>query len=236
MLHGLAKKVDFYEKLAMKGIQIHTEIKEKCPLVRLGAIFCQVKIEEDNSAIWTDILAVQEVLKSTTKIEEVSQHPVNSQTRDAYRSCGKKPGRYRPSAEALMRRVLQGKDLYRINNVVDMINMVSIETGFSIGGYDVDKIEGNIELGIGKENEPYVGLGRGTLNIHKLPRFKDDLGAFGSPTSDSERTGVSASTQNFLMIFLDFGKNEALESAMDRAKEALLNYCSATNIEMKLIE
>jgi DNA/RNA-binding domain of Phe-tRNA-synthetase-like protein len=124
----------------MKMITIHSEIKEKCPAIRLGAIFCTVKIEEDNSAIWTDILAVQEALKSIAKIEEVSQHPVNSQTRDAYRRCGKKPGRYRPSAEALMRRVLQGKDLYRINNVVDMINMVSIETGFSIGGYDADKI------------------------------------------------------------------------------------------------
>jgi DNA/RNA-binding domain of Phe-tRNA-synthetase-like protein len=220
----------------MKMITIHSEIKEKCPAIRLGAIFCTVKIEEDNSAIWTDILAVQEALKSIAKIEEVSQHPVNSQTRDAYRRCGKKPGRYRPSAEALMRRVLQGKDLYRINNVVDMINMVSIETGFSIGGYDADKIEGDIELGIGKENEPYAALGRGAFNIHKLPRFKDDLGAFGSPTSDSERTGVSSSTQNFLMIFLDFGKNEILEPAMNRAKEALSNYCSATDIEMKLIE
>lgn len=236
MLHGLAEKIDFCEKIRMKEIYIHEEIKEKCPATRLGIISCKVKVEVDNAAIWTEILTIQDALKSTTKIEEISQHPVNSQTRDAYRSCGKKPGRYRPSAEALMRRVLQGKDLYRINNVVDMINMISIATGFSIGGYDIDKIQGNVELGIGKENEPYVGLGRGVLNIHKLPRFKDDLGAFGSPTSDSERTGVSLSTQNFLMIFLDFGKNEALESAMDRAREALTNYCYAKNIEMKLIQ
>ena len=74
--------------------------------------------------------------------------------------------------------------------------MISIKTGFSIGGYDAAKIEGDIELGIGKENEPYEGLGRGVLNIHKLPVFRDEQGAFGSPTSDSERTGVSQQAKN----------------------------------------
>lgn len=219
----------------MKTIQINSQLKEKCPELRLGIISCTVHVSEETTLLWEEITEVQDQLKSDFQIEKISQHPVNGKTRDGYRACGKKPGRYRPSAEALMRRVLQGKDLYKINNIVDMINMISIQTGFSIGGYDADKIQGDIELGIGNENEPYAGLGRGALNIHKLPVFRDEQGAFGSPTSDSERTGVSSETKSFLMIFLDFGSNEELTKGMESAKNAISRYCNGINFNQKII-
>jgi len=231
----LKKKLNFAENYGMKDISINKELKEKCPELRLGVISCEVQVSEETTTLWEEIRTVQENLKSNFQIEQISQHPVNGETRNGYRSCGKKPGRYRPSAEALMRRVLQGKDLYQINNIVDMINMISIQTGFSIGGYDAVKIQGGVELGIGKENELYEGLGRGVLNIHKLPVFRDEQGAFGSPTSDSERTGVSEETERFLMIFLDFGASEQLIIGMEAAKEAIRKYCGGTNFEEMII-
>lgn len=83
-------------------------------------------------------------------------------TREAYKRCGKDPGRYRPSAEALRRRLMRGIPLYQIDTLVDLINLVSLRTGHSIGGFDADKIQGNrLELGIGKAEEPFEGIGRG---------------------------------------------------------------------------
>jgi DNA/RNA-binding domain of Phe-tRNA-synthetase-like protein len=127
---------------------------------------------------------------------------------------------------------LQGKGLYRISNVVDVINLVSISTGYSIGGYDQGRIHGEVELGIGKEGEPYEGLGRGVLNIHKMPVFRDDEGAFGSPTSDSERTNVRPDTQRFLMVFLDFGgDDQARTQAVELAEGYLSRFCGGSAFE-----
>ncbi len=220
----------------MKTIQISEEIKTKCPNLRLGGIECDVVSEPSSEAFWKEVEKYQDEIRNSIEIESISSHPVNGATRIGYKVCGKKPGRYRPSAEALLRRVLQGKDLYRISNVVDMINLVSFSSGFSIGGYDVDKIQGDVVLGIGKENEPYEGLGRGVLNIYKLPVFRDGEGAFGSPTSDSERTGVKANTSRFLMIFLDFGHHDSLEKQMERAQRYLEEYCQGKSFESKIIE
>ena len=91
--------------------------------------------------------------------------------------CGKDPSRYRPSAEALIRRVLQGKPLYQKNTFVDLINLASIAYGYSIGGFDADKFVGDtLTLGVGKAGEPYEGIGRCVLNIEGLPVYRDELG------------------------------------------------------------
>jgi DNA/RNA-binding domain of Phe-tRNA-synthetase-like protein len=137
------------------------------------------------------------------------------------------------SAEALLRRVVQGKGLYRVNNVVDLLNLVSVSTGFSIGGYDAEKIAGEVVFGIGRENEPYEGIGRGELNIESLPAFRDNLGAFGTPTSDSVRTSVTWNTKRFLMIIIDFGALPELEDATELAVNLLKKYAGATNMEIK---
>ena len=82
--------------------------------------------------------------------ETIRQTGTVKATKDAYRALGKDPNRYRPAAEALMRRVANGKTLYQISNAVDILNYISIKTGFSICGYDADLISGNISLGIGE--------------------------------------------------------------------------------------
>jgi DNA/RNA-binding domain of Phe-tRNA-synthetase-like protein len=133
--------------------------------------------------------------------------------------------------------VVKSSEIYQINNVVDLLNLVSISTGFSIGGYDAEKIEGDIIFGIGEKNEPYTGIGRGELNIEFLPVFRDATGAFGTPTSDSVRTSVSLETKRFLMIIVDFGGEELqLSEATDLAVALLEKYAGAVNFEIKLIK
>ena len=115
------------------------------------------------------------------------------------------------------------------------MNLVSISTGFSIGGYDAGKIEGDIVYGIGRPNEPYFGIGRGELNIEGMPVFRDKKGAFGTPTSDSERTSVSMETRRFLMIIIDYAGSVQLKEATDFAKRLLEKYAQSTDFEIKNI-
>jgi DNA/RNA-binding domain of Phe-tRNA-synthetase-like protein len=115
--------------------------------------------------------------------------------------------------------------------VVDVLNLVSVDTGFSIGGYDAHTISGDILMGIGMKREPYDGLGRGELNIVNMPVFRDSLGAFGTPTSDSERTGVRDGTKRFLMVIISFHGREGLPQAGQLAVELLTRFASASDIE-----
>ena len=221
----------------MKKISIHPTLQEKCPSLQLACIEHSVSIhskeQSEHPELWDRIDTKIQELKDNLTIELIGQLPNIRASREAYKILGKEPSRYRLSAEALLRRIVKGKGLYQINNAVDLLNLVSISTGFSIGGYDLDKIEGDVVLGIGQTDEPYEAIGRGTLNIEFLPVFRDDKGAFGTPTSDSVRTMVTNSTQRFLMVILDFGGNAALNNsighqplsdAVELANELLTTY------------
>jgi DNA/RNA-binding domain of Phe-tRNA-synthetase-like protein len=114
--------------------------------------------------------------------------------------------------------------------------MVSIQTGFSIGGYDFNKIKGEVLFDVGHEGEPYSGVGRGQLNIEGLPVLKDEEGSFGSPTSDSMRTSVSFETKRFLMVFFAFGNHEKLLNAMHMSVDLLKEYALAENFSQLMLE
>jgi len=219
----------------MRKITISDELAGKVSELQLSCILCDVVPVPVNVQLWDEIQQRIDEIASTISIEQISQLPAISASRKAYKACGKDPARYRLSAEALLRRVVNRNELYQINNVVDALNLVSISTGFSIGGYDDDKIEGDVVFGIGQPGEPYFGIGRGELNIEGMPVFRDANGAFGTPTSDSERTSVSQETKRFLMIIIDYAASSQLAEATDLAKNLLEKYAQATNIEIKNI-
>jgi DNA/RNA-binding domain of Phe-tRNA-synthetase-like protein len=219
----------------MSKITVSVELAQKVPQLELACIECDVELQPVNEELWNEIQYKIIELNSKFQIEDISKIPAILASRKAYKACGKDPARYRLSAEALLRRVVNRNEIYQINNVVDLLNLVSISTGFSIGGYDADKIEGDIIYGIGKPNEPYIGIGRGELNIEGMPVFRDEKGAFGTPTSDSERTSVSMQTKSFLMIIIDYAVSQKLNEATDFAKKLLEKYAQATNFEIKNI-
>ncbi len=215
-------------------IKVEEELQNACPNLKLGILQCSVIVQPTSEALQTEIKNGIENLQANFKIENISQRQVIQASRKGYKACGKDPARYRLSAEALLRRVIQGKGLYQINNVVDALNLVSIKTGYSIGGYNFDKINGQITLGIGKEGEPYEGIGRGALNIAKLPVLRDETGAFGTPTSDSLRTSISNEASNFLMVFYDFDGQGALKEALDLSVVLLDDHCGGGDFEMTI--
>lgn len=105
--------------------------------------------------------------------------------------------------------MLQGKKLYQIDTLVDLINLASIAYGYSIGGFDADKFSGDtLTLGVGREGEPYEGIGRGMLNIAGLPVYRDAIGGVGTPTSDNERTKIDINTRRVLVLVNGYDGNE----------------------------
>ncbi len=217
-------------------ISFSSSAKSTFPNLRLGCIECTIEVQKDNTTLWEEINLATKELELKLDTPDISTLPAIQSTRQAYKAAGKDPARYRPASEALLRRVVKGKGLYQVNNVVDLLNLVSIRSGYSICGYDVSLIQGDIELGIGKEGEPYEGIGRGVLNIQNLPVFRDEVGAFGTPTSDSTRTMVRASTTRFLMIFLDFGSHSHLEYSMAEAVDLLINYAGGKDFKEQIIK
>ena len=195
----------------MITIQVSDEIRERCPEFVGAAVFADVDNSQFSSELWQEIDSFIDDYRNRYTIDSIKQMPSIEATRTAYRRCGKDPSRYRPSGEALVRRTLQGKELYRVNTLVDLINLASIAYGYSIGGFDADKIVPDshlsLTLGIGREDEPYEGIGRGPLNIAGLPVYRDALGGIGTPTSDHERTKLSLETTHLLTIVNGYDGN-----------------------------
>ena len=162
----------------------------------------------------------------------IKELPGVEATRRVYRACGKDPSRYRPSSEALIRRVVQGKDLYQIDTLVDMINLASMKFGYSIGGFDADKFVGDtLTLGIGRKDEPYEGIGRGILNIEGMPVYRDAKGGVGTPTSDHERTKIELGTTHLLTLINGYdGNRETVASNAQFIKELLERHAEGHDI------
>jgi DNA/RNA-binding domain of Phe-tRNA-synthetase-like protein len=216
-------------------IFIHHALTALAPDLALGCISARVSVEKHNEALWHEIDQHLAQLIATIKPEQVNSIPQIAAMRNAYKALGKDPSRYRGSAEALLRRVLSGKGLYQINSVVDINNLVSLESLNPAGTYDLEKINPPIALRIGVAGESYKGIGKDLINIESLPVFADFAGPFGSPTSDSERAMVSLETKKILMIVFSFTGPEDLDRWMNRASELLGQYCSGEGIEAFLV-
>ena len=173
-------------------INVSQEIESVCPEFVGACVEAQVVNTPYCEELWQEIKALGERFRNELTTDSLKDMTSIAATRRVYKACGKDPSRYRPASEALIRRMLQGKELYQRDTLVDLVNLASIAYGYSIGGFDADKFVGNtLTLGIGREGEPYEGIGRGLLNICGLPVYRDAEGGVGTPTSDNERTKMT---------------------------------------------
>jgi DNA/RNA-binding domain of Phe-tRNA-synthetase-like protein len=211
-------------------VTIDEALKAKCPNVALGCVSAHVEATTSPTALITELNACEQAILSLPEPRGVLESPQILATRAAYKALGKDPARYRGSAEALLRRVIAGKGLPRINAVVDIINLVSVESRLPIGLYDLAHVSGYIMFRAGRAGETYKGIGKYELNLEGLPVFCDSLSPHGSPTSDSERTMVTNETRSVLAIMISFGGNEGLDRWTQRMSELLAVHCSGTDI------
>lgn len=195
--------------------------------VHVGTLDYDVAVGPSGPALLEAIEEGSEMRVQELLGEAASSDPVIADVRAAFKACGKDPSRYRPSSEALTRRVIAGKPLYHVNNVVDSGNLVSLMTGVPVGIYDTGKIEGDMYLTIGKEGEAYEGIGRGEVNLAGLPLLQDKTGPFGTPFSDSARTAVSEETQHICVVLYGLNVDIAhVEAAAEVADTLITRFCT----------
>ena len=217
-------------------MRIDDDICACCPDCRLGWLVYDAVPDESDAGVWAAVEALLPSLKARLEATPLAEMPNLGESRRGYRACGKDPGRWRVSSEALYRRVRQGKDLYRINSVVDVNNLVSLETGFSLGTYDRDHLNGGVVLRRGQCGERYPGIGKDSVDLENMPLLADAEGPVGSPTSDSTRAMVTADSRRFLTVIYSFSSRGELEKAMALAAERFRTLAGALNLECGMVE
>lgn len=208
---------------------VSNEIESVCPSFAGAAVEAQVVNSEFCQPLWDEIHTLEEKFRKELTTDSLKELPSIAATRSVYKACGKDPSRYRPASEQLIRRMLQGKELYQIDTLVDLVNLASIAYGYSIGGFDADKFVGDtLTLGVGREGEPYEGIGRGIINIAGLPVYRDAEGGVGTPTSDHERTKMTLATTHLVVLINGYDGNE--ERVLANAhfiQDLLRKYCQS---------
>ncbi len=220
----------------MKKVIVSDEIRKACPDFVGAAVEATVVNTNFDEGLWKEINALDAELQAKHTTDDIKSIPAIAATRQAYKALGKDPSRYRPSGEQLMRRILQGKELYQIDTLVDLVNLASMRYGYSIGGFDEDKIVGaEATLGVGRKDEPYEGIGRGMLNIEGLPVYRDEIGGFGTPTSDNERTKISIDTTHLLCFVNGYdGNSVTVEATAQMIVRLVKQYCQATDARYEM--
>ena len=220
----------------MTRVTIDAALKTKCPRTALGCVTARVEAPASPEALIDMMRARETEIQNLPFPRGVLASPQVEATRSAYKALGKDPARYRGSAEALLRRIVAGRGLPQINAVVDAINLVSVESRLPVGLYDLAHVQGDIVFRRGCAAETYKGIGKFDLNLEGLPVFCDSVGPHGSPTSDSERTMVTAETTHVLAAIVSFGGTEGLERWAKRMSELFAQFAAGNEIEIRVIQ
>ena len=164
--------------------------------------------------------------------------PGVAETRALFHALDIDPTKHRPSSEALLRRVLQGRGLPEVNPVVDACNLASLEHQMPLGLYDRDQVRGLVAVRVGREDEGYEGIRNQRVNLHRRLLLADENGPFGAPTSDSLRTSVTATTRNVAVVMFCPANRatQSLSTALERVSGLLTAYCGATITTVRLAQ
>ena len=220
----------------MINIEVDNRIKEVCPLMKIGLLRATVRNEATCNELWEELEAAGSEIRARYELLEINRRPAIAATRNLYKKLGKDPNRYRGASEALCRRVVKGLGLYRLTTLVDVVNLVSLKSGYAISGLDADLLVGDtLKLGVGENDEIYHGIGRGLLNIEGLPVYRDAQGGVATPTSDEERTKFSLETTHVQININAFGPEMPMTQAMDMTITLLEKYAQATDIETQIL-
>lgn len=215
-------------------ITIDPALKKVAPHLTLGIVTARVEVSEHDDVLWKEIDAYCIALVKKQAMDTLVQQSPIATLRNAYKALGKDPLRYRSSADALTRRIFQGKGLYHINTIVDCNNLLSLETLHSCGCYDMERLTSPVSFTIGKTGQCYKGIGKDMIQIGDLPVFSDAKGPFGSPTSDSERAMITLETKQVMLVIIAFDGDKKLPDYLERASSLLADYAFATDIETSI--
>ncbi len=213
----------------MFSITVDPQIRQAIPTLRLGLLEATgVSNRAQDPALWTMLLELEESLRHTWGAKGAANHPQIAATRRAYRALHDDPSRYRPANEALLRRTLTRRALPQINVVVDINTFVSLQSGFALGCYDLALLQPPITVRSGQSGETYAPIGKTSVDAANRLVLVDQVGIFGSPTADAERSLVTLNTQHVLFVIFAFdAPGDAVERALNQTATLLTQFCNA---------
>lgn len=221
----------------MIQVKIDPRILEACPETRIGLVRATVINEPTCDELWGEIEAAAQEIGHRYELLAINQRPAIAATRHLYKALGKDPSRYRVASEALCRRIVRGLGIYRLTTLIDIVNLVSIRSGYPISGLDGDRIEGDtLTMSVGTPDDVYHGIGRGLLNIDRMPVYRDAAGPIATPTSDEERTKFTEQTTTAQININAFGPEMPLDEAVEWTASLLQRYAHASDIETAVID
>ena len=217
------------------ALEVSPELKGR---VRLGLLALDgVSVREKDEALAAETGSYAEDLRRVHGDGKSGDVPGAADARALYKALGLDPTKTRPSSEALLRRVLKGEALYRINTLVDAMNLCSLRAQLPFGLYDLDRIEGPVVLRKGAPGESYEGIRKAAVNVEGRPVLADARGAFGNPTSDSARTMVTLQTRAALVtVYAPASFSEArLLDILKETEATLVRYCGGGGTERRVV-
>jgi DNA/RNA-binding domain of Phe-tRNA-synthetase-like protein len=206
--------------------------------VRLGILTLEgVTVREADEGLAAEIEAYAAELRGRYGDGKSGDVPGAADARTLYKALGLDPTKTRPSNEALLRRVLKGEALYRINTLVDAMNLCSLRSQLPFGLYDLGRIEPPVLLRKGQPGESYEGIRKAAVNVEDRPVLADASGPFGNPTSDSARTMVTTATRAALVtVYAPASYNEfRLGEVLEGAETMLTRYCGGHGTERRVV-
>ncbi|MBG9772978.1 B3/4 domain-containing protein [Brevibacillus laterosporus] len=182
-------------------ITIDATLLEKLPGFSLGMIhYSGMSLSSSPKMLMGRMNYFIESLRIEHSLETMKNIPNLSYWRAGFKALGIDPSRYRPSSEALLRRILQGNPFHWVNSAVDINNFLSIMHFLPFGLYDVHKLQLPIRCQLGTENDVYSALNGRDVTMNGKIILADGNGAFGSLIVDSLRTSVSTDSTELLQI------------------------------------
>ena len=214
------------------NIRIDSEIRTLCPGAALGLLHYTADAAPSSPALLAYFEQTLTALADRYALADIAQNPNIAATRAAYRTLGKNPHEYRNAAEAMLRRIVKGQGLYHINSIIEVNNLVSVTSGWSIGTYDLAQLHGDITLRRAPEGAHYGGIGKGSVNIGHLPVLYDAEGPFGNPTSDSRRAMVQPGRRELLSVIYGFDGGSTLSPYLEQFRKLLQTYCGVAEVQI----
>jgi len=206
--------------------------------VRIGVLVIEgVSVREEDAALATEVDGLCASLRQRYGEGKSSEVPGAADARTLYKALGIDPTKMRPSNEALLRRALKGEPLYRINSLVDALNLCSLREQLPFGLYDLDRVRPPVLLRRGGPGEAYEGIRKGAVNVEGRPVLVDAEGPFGNPTSDSARTMITVATRHALVVaYAPAGYSAArLDAVVDATAATLTRHCGGHVSERGLL-
>jgi DNA/RNA-binding domain of Phe-tRNA-synthetase-like protein len=190
------------------------------------------------AAFHEEVTRVTERLAAVWAGKPAGDIPGVAETRRMFHALHMDPTKTRPSSEALLRRVLQGKNLPDVSPAVNVCNLCSLEQQLPLGLYDRERVRGDLRVRVGRDSEGYAGIRKNVVRLADRLLLADDEGPFGAPTSDSARTSVTAETRNLLVVVycpIDRGGDD-LSVALEQIADRLSRYCGATVSAVRVVQ